>query len=142
MRAILRTLLVVATAGLALAGAARADEPPPPAPEWLVAPRLPPPAQRPPTYFERHSARVEHDMLLFQHGYTLDDMRERDTLQLYGPTPGTTASTGLGIGLFSAIVVSSAHTPPFLRFAFDRSLHLGPAVFDGGGMGAGFGGRL
>lgn len=140
MRAILRTLLVVAAASVALAPAS-ADEPPP-APAWLVAPRLPPPSLPPPTYFQRHSARVEHDMLLFQHGYTLEYMRDRDALQLYGSTPGTNTSTGLGIGLFSAVVVSAAHTPPFLRFAFDRSLHLGPAVFDGGGMGAGFGGRL
>lgn len=142
MRAILRTFLLVAAASVALVAPAHADEPPPPAPEWLVAPRLPPPSLPPPTYFQRHSARVEHDMLFFQHGYTLDYMRERDTLRLYGPTPGTNASTGLGIGLFSAIVVSAAHTPRFLRFAFDRSFHLGPAVFDGGGMGAGFGGRL
>jgi len=135
-----RSLLLVAAASVAVASA-RADEPAP-APAWLVAPRLPPPSLPPPTYFQQHSARVERDMLLFQHGYTLDYMRERDTLLLYGSTPGTNTSTGLGIGLFSAVVVSAAHTPPFLRFAFDRSLHLGPAVFDGGGMGAGFGGRL
>lgn len=141
MRAILGTLFVVAAASATLAWPALADEPPP-APQWLVAPRLPPPSLRPPSYFERHSARVEHDMLIFQHGYTLDYMRERDTLRLYGPTPGTNASTGLGVGLFSAIVVSSAHTPLFLRFAFDHALHVGPAVFDGGGMGGGFGGRL
>ncbi len=81
-------------------------------------------------------------MLLFQQGYTLDRMRERDTLQLYGPTPGSARSTTLGIGAFSAVVVAVAHTPAALRFAFDRPLHLGPAIFDGGGLGAGFGGRM
>lgn len=100
------------------------------------------PSLRPPSYFEQHSARVERDLLIFQHGYTLERMRERDALELYGPTPGTSTSTALGIGLFSSIVVSSAHTPRALRFAFDRSFHLGPAIFDGGGMGAGLGGRM
>lgn len=130
-------------AGFGARAAADSSSLPPPAPLWLVAPTAPtPPAPRPPTYFEEHSARVTHDMLLFQHSYTLDTMRERDTLELYGPTPGSPTSTALGIGLFAGVVVSAAHTPLPLRFAFDRTLHLGPAIFDGGGMGAGFGGRL
>ena len=79
---------------------------------------------------------------MFQHSYTLDTMRQRDTLELYGVTPGTSTSTALGVAAFSTMVVSSAHTPVPLRFAFDRKFHLGPAIFDGGGMGAGFGGRL
>ena len=69
-------------------------------------------------------------------------MRERDTLELYGPTPGTPPSTALRHRPLLGVVVSAAHTPLPLRFAFDRTLHLGPAIFDGGGMGAGFGGRL
>lgn len=97
---------------------------------------------RQPSYFEQHSARVERDILLFHHGYTLETMREHDTLELYGPTPGSAASTAAGIGIFSAVVVGAAHTPRALQFAFDRSLHLGPAIFEGGGMGAGFGGHL
>jgi hypothetical protein len=140
VRSLLLRLLVVAAALTALGAAALADEPPR-VPVWLVAPTLPP-APRPPTYFERHYARVEHDMLFFDRGYTLELMRERDGLSLYGPTPGTNVSTALGIGLFSGVVVSAAHTPPFLRFAYDRALHVGPAIFEGGGMGAGFGGRL
>jgi hypothetical protein len=140
VRSLLLRLVVVAAALAAVATTARADEPPR-VPVWLVAPALPP-SPRPPTYFERHYARVEHDMLFFDHGYTLERMRERDALSLYGPTPGTTMSTALGIGLFSGVVVSAAHTPPFLRFAYDRSFHVGPAIFDGGGMGAGFGGHL
>jgi hypothetical protein len=115
----------------------------PPAPVWLVAPADPtPPPPHVPTYFEEHSARVTHDILRFQHGYTLETMRERDALELYGATPGTPTATGLGIGVFATTVVSAAHAPLPLRFAFDRTLHLGPAVFDGGGMGAGFGGTI
>ena len=56
--------------------------------------------------------------------------------------PASNASTACGAGIFSTFVVGAAHTPVALRLAFDRSLHLGPAIFDGGGMGAGFGGRL
>ena len=115
---------------------------PPPAPAWLVAPADPAPSLRTPSYFEQHSGRVERDLLLFHHGYTLERMRERDTLELYGLTPGSPTSTALGVGLFSNVVVAAAHTPAALRFAFDRSLHLGPAVLDGGGLGAGFGGRM
>jgi len=127
---------------MATGGIAAADEPPPPAPAWLIAPREPMQSLRQPSYFEQHSARVERDLLLFHHGYTLETMRERDALELYGQTPGSSTSTALGVGLFSAVVVSSAHTPRALQFAFDRRLHLGPAVFDGGGMGAGFGGHM
>ena len=130
--------------GLALTAAAvgHSVAEPPPAPTWLVAPRDLTPSLRAPSYFEHHYSRVERDLLKFQRGYTLDRMRERDQLQLYGPTPGSAASTTTGIGIFSAVVVGAAHTPAALRFAFDRSLHLGPAIFDGGGMGAGFGGSL
>jgi len=126
---------------LAAADQAIAEPPPPPAPAWLVGPREPLPSLRRPSYFEQHSARVERTMHFFNSGYTLDTMRDRDTLELYGATPGNSTSTVLGIGMFSAFVVSAAHTPPFLRFAYDRSLHIGPAIFDSG-MGAGFGGRL
>jgi hypothetical protein len=136
VRALAAALFLVAICPQAIA-----EPPPPPAPAWLVAPGDPPPSLRPPSYFEQHSARVERDIHVFQQGYTLAMMRDRDTLQLYGVTPGNNMSTALGIGLFSSIVVSTAHTPDFLRFAFDRSLHVGPAIFDGG-MGAGFGGRL
>ena len=136
MRALVAALFLVAIGHQAIA-----EPPPPPAPAWLIAPREPLPSLRRPSYFEQHSARVERNMHFFTSGYTLDAMRERDALELYGATPGNNLSTALGIGLFSGVVVSAAHTPPFLRFAYDRSLHIGPAIFDSG-MGAGFGGRL
>jgi len=110
-------------------------------PAWLMAPERQP-SQQPETYFMRHYARVERSMIILPQEYTLEDMRERDTLRLAGPTPGSPASTVTGAGLFSTLVVGAAHTPPFLHFAFDGALHVGPTLFDGGGMGAGFGGRL
>jgi hypothetical protein len=130
----------MALALLPLTGRAFAAEP---VPAWLIAPHDPslqsPP---PPSYFERHAARVERNIHIFQHGYSLEQSRERDELRLYGRTPGSPAATMSGIGLFSFAVFSVAHTPAALDFAFDRGLHLGPAVFEGGGMGAGFGGHL
>ena len=140
MHPLVRVIFLGVAISVATVGNAVAE--PPPAPAWLVAPRDPIPALREPSYFEQHSARVTRTMLMFHHGYTLERMRDRDTLELYGPTPGTNTSTAAGIGIFSAVVVSAAHTPLPLRFAFDRSLHLGPAIFEGGGMGAGFGGHL
>jgi hypothetical protein len=81
-------------------------------------------------------------MLFFQHSYSLADMRDRDTLRLYGATPGGAGAVGGGIALFGGVVVSAAHAPGAVRVLFDHRLHVGPALFDGGGMGAGVGGRL
>lgn len=103
---------------------------------------LPPTPWRTESYFESHAARVERDLLTFQKGYTLEQMRERDAFLLYGSPVGGASATLGGVGIFSAIVVSAAHAPTPLRALFDHRLHVGPALFDGGGMGAGFGGRL
>jgi hypothetical protein len=141
-----RTLIAIA---LVFAGTAARAEPllpndaEPRAPQWLVAPHDPELAPlHHPSYFEQHAARVDRDMLFFDRGYTLERMRERDDLRLPGATPGTNTSTALATSLFSVAVVSSAHTPRPLKFAFDRALHVGPAILEGGGMGAGFGGRI
>ena len=61
----------------------------------------------------------------------------RDAAQLADP-----GDIALGIGLFVTAVFTAAHAPPPLRFLFDRRLHLGPAIFQGGGMGAGVGGTF
>ena len=100
------------------------------------------PSPPPQSYFDSHAARVERNLLIFQNGYTIDQMRQRDTFLLYGRPAGGPAATVGGIGVFSAVVVSVAHAPTPLRPLFDRRLHVGPAVFDGGGMGAGIGGGL
>ena len=95
----------------------------------------------PETYFAHHYARVEHDLVIFSDGYSLEEMRARDRLLLYGGPVGGSRATLFGFGVFSAAMVASAHAPGPLRRLFDGSLHVGPAIFDNG-MGAGFGGRL
>lgn len=93
------------------------------------------------SYFRRHAARVEDDLLHFNTAYTLESMRDRDGWLRFGSAGGTGAAS-LGAAILSAAVVASAHAPRRLRPLFDRPLHFGPAIFDGGGMGAGFGGRM
>jgi hypothetical protein len=39
------------------------------------------------------------------------------------------------------MTVLSAHAPRPFRVIFDGPVHVGPAIFDGGGMGAGIAGR-
>jgi hypothetical protein len=114
------------------------------------------------SYVAERSRRVEHDLLFFEHGYalgepsepartgpcqagcraTLDQLRERDRLRLYGPTPGGVTASERGAALFSAAVVAAAHAPPPLRRLLDGRWHLGPAILAGGGMGAGAGGSF
>jgi hypothetical protein len=88
------------------------------------------------SYFERHAARVEGDLLRFHRAHTLESMRARDQWLRFGSVGGTGAAL-TGANLFSGAVVTSAHGPRQLRL-----LHLGPAIFEGGGMGVGFGGKL
>lgn len=73
---------------------------------------------------------------------SLDVRRERDRLLLFrGPqTQGN--AVALGLAMFLTTTVLSAHAPRPLRRVFDGPVHLGPAVFDGGGMGAGIAARL
>ena len=71
----------------------------------------------------------------------LEVRREHDRVLLFrGPQPQG-ASVGLGLAMFGAMTLLSAHAPRSLRIVFDGPVHLGPAVFDGGGMGAGIAGR-
>jgi hypothetical protein len=101
-----------------------------------------PRAARPISYFEAHERLVMRDMISFNHSYTLDYLRERDTLRLYGPTPGNAGSVADGIALFSSAVITAAHLPGRGRVLFDHAVHVGPALFEGGGMGAGIGARM
>jgi hypothetical protein len=133
-----------------------------------------PPLTDPATFVELHSARVEHDLMLFKPtlvGMTpagparnallerapakrqvrffvpaesadgLEVRRDRDRLVLFrGPqAQGTAVATGLA--MFVATTILSAHAPRAVRALFDGPIHLGPAIFDGGGMGAGIAGR-
>lgn len=73
----------------------------------------------------------------------LEVRRERDKMLLFrGPQPAQGGSIALGAAMFGATTILSAHAPRPLRVVFDGPAHLGPAIFDGGGMGAGIAGRL
>lgn len=71
----------------------------------------------------------------------MDTGRERDRLLLFRAREPSGPSFVTGIGMFSAATVLAAHAPGPLRVLFDGPIHLGPAIFDSGGMGAGIGGR-
>jgi hypothetical protein len=99
-------------------------------------------ASAPPSYFSEHERRVERATIVYQRDHTLDELRDRDRLELYGVQPGRGRAATLGAAMFGGMVVMSAHAPPPLRPLFDARLHLGPALFDGGGLGAAAGGRF
>jgi hypothetical protein len=71
--------------------------------------------------------------------------RERDRFTLTSGRPATITSEGAyGAAVMGASVFLVAHAPGRLRPLFDgnRVVHAGPALFEGGGMGAGVGGRF
>ncbi len=71
----------------------------------------------------------------------LELRREQDRLLLFrGPQPRAGA-IGIGLAMFGATTVLAAHLPRPLRVIFDGPVHLGPAIFPGGGMGAGIAAR-
>jgi hypothetical protein len=72
----------------------------------------------------------------------LQSLRERDALLLPAGRVPSVGSGGLGAAMLGATIVLAAHAPAPLRPLFDARVHLGPALFDGGGMGAGIGGRF
>ena len=51
-------------------------------------------------------------------------------------------SAALGSMVMGAAVVLAAHAPAGLRPLVDGPVHVGPALFVGGGMGAAVGGRF
>jgi hypothetical protein len=76
-----------------------------------------------------------------QGGDVLEVRRDRDRLVLFrGPQPQG-AAVGIGLAMFGATTILAAHAPRPLRALFDGPVHLGPAIFDGGGMGAGIAAR-
>ena len=74
-------------------------------------------------------------------GDPLEVRRDRDRLVLFRGPQSQGGSIAVGLGMFAATTILSAHLPRPLRVLFDGPVHLGPAVFDGGGMGAGIAGR-
>jgi hypothetical protein len=99
-------------------------------------------SRRAPSFFQEHAARVDRAFLSFLHGHTLEDLRQRDQLRLYGPPVGGVGAAANGAAIFTSAIITTAHAPRPLRVLFGRRLHFGPAIFDQGGMGAGFGGAL
>lgn len=69
--------------------------------------------------------------------------RDLDRLMLFRDEP-TRQFDGVatGVSMFAASALASAHAPRRLRLFFDKPVHLGPAIFQGGGMGAGVGGNV
>jgi hypothetical protein len=126
----------------------------------------------PPTFFDDHAALVRHDLLFFKGElsaentsrrggpYSLapnshpgfvpppraDDQlelaRQHDRVLLLRNQSPSMGSAGIGFAVFGAMTMTSAHAPKFLRFLFDDRVHVGPAMFEGGGMGVGLGGSL
>jgi hypothetical protein len=72
----------------------------------------------------------------------LQSLRDRDALLLPAGRVPSLAAGGLGAAMLGATIVLAAHAPAPLRPLFDARVHFGPALFDGGGMGAGSGGRF
>ena len=66
----------------------------------------------------------------------LRQLRENDRLALLREVPpaATAVAITVGLSLFMTAVVGAAHAPSALRFLFDGPVHLGPAVFESGGM--------
>lgn len=129
------------------------------------------PFRGPSSSFATYVTRVRHDLFLFQSipidlnpllrtkrsltpspkirfwsAPPTDDLlaiyRQRDRLVYFRAMPLNGAQFAMGLGMFAAAALLSAHAPRPLRILFDRSFHLGPAVFDRSGMGIGFGGQF
>lgn len=101
------------------------------------------------SYVELKSDQVFAAFLMFVPAHTVEQeqdrlsaMRERDALLLGdGHSPSMQASA-VGAMMMGATIVLAAHAPERLRPLVDGVVHVGPAVFDGGGMGAGIGARF
>jgi hypothetical protein len=101
-----------------------------------------------PSYFQSHNAQVQRAFLRFRTAQEFELQqnrvelaREHDRLQLFGVSKNDVYSA-YGAAMFAATTLFAAHAPAFARVLFDGPVHLGPAVFDNGGMGAGIGGRF
>ena len=106
------------------------------------------PAPRHESYVEQKNAAVVRSFLMFKTERTveadqdrLQQARERDQLLLGGRTTSL-QSGALGSMVMGAAVVLAAHAPQRMRAVVDGPVHVGPALFEGGGMGAGVGGRF
>jgi hypothetical protein len=131
----MRNLMLATTALLLLGfqGTARADAPA----------RI-----RKPSFVESKRDQVLAAFLSFAAARTVEQQqdrlgaaRARDALLRPGGAPSLQAGA-MGAVMMSAAVFVAAHAPARLRPLVDGPVHLGPALFEGGGMGAGIGGRF
>jgi hypothetical protein len=101
------------------------------------------------SYVESKSDQVFAAFLMFMTAHEFEQQqdrlgqaRERDQLQLVpGGVPSMRAGA-MGVALLGAAVVLAAHVPDRLRVIVNGPVHVGPAMFEEGGMGAGVGGRF
>jgi hypothetical protein len=98
--------------------------------------------------FAYYNARVMHAFLIFtpargleERANPLETLRARDQLRLVAGQAPNDEAGGLGALLMSLTCAAAAHAPGPVRALFAGPVHLGPAVFDGGGLGAGVGGH-
>jgi hypothetical protein len=105
-------------------------------------------AHHTPSYFEQKAAQVFASFHTFKTARTaaeeqdpLQQARDRDALLLPGGAVSM-RSGALGSMVMGAAVVLAAHAPAQLRPIVDGPVHVGPALFEGGGMGAGIGARF
>jgi hypothetical protein len=75
-------------------------------------------------------------------GDGLEVRRDRDRLVLFRGPQSQGGAVAFGLAMFAVTTILSAHAPRPLRVLFDARIHLGPAIFDGGGMGAGLAGHF
>ena len=101
-----------------------------------------------PSYFAERSAAVYASFLDLSRVRTTEEqqnrlgqLRDRDALMLPGGAPSLRSGM-LGSMILGAAVVFVAHAPKRVRLVVDGPVHVGPALLDGGGMGAGIGGRF
>jgi hypothetical protein len=101
------------------------------------------------SFADEKNAQVMRAFLIFassrgveQQRDDLTVLRARDQLALAAGRGPQMQSGAWGAALLGATVVLAAHAPTPLRPLFAARVHVGPALLDGGGMGAGVGGRF
>src|SRR5262245_3432642 len=103
------------------------------------------------SYVEQRTRHVMNAFMLFSAASAperqvnaVDLERDKDRLQMFHVVNlrVNTQQFGYGFMVFGAATFLAAHAPDKLRVVLSGPIHLGPAVFEGGGMGAGIAGRF
>ncbi len=107
-------------------------EPPPPTPDLTTF--------RPPTG-ALLSPQREVFLLMPPAEALFETARARERMLMFRPLRVDSTSDALGVLLFTASTLFAARAPSPIR-RFQRKVHLGPAIFDGGGLGVAVGRAL